>query len=63
MNERYVTLIGTEQVQNAAHTMSSAAEQMSRAASSIHETMWRHQQFMDEWLLRFERAINPESTS
>lgn len=54
---QYITLLGAEQVQSAASTMSGAAEQMSRAASSISDTMWRHQQFMDEWLQRLSTLL------
>lgn len=57
MAERYVELIGTEQVRSAANTMVSAADQMSRAAASIDETMARHQRFLDDWLQRFEAVI------
>lgn len=57
MSDRYVTLMGAEQVQSAASRMSSAADQMQRAASSFDDTMARHQRFMDDWLQRFEAAI------
>jgi hypothetical protein len=57
MSDRYVTLIGAEQVQSAANRMSDAAEQMSRAAMSIDATVERHQRFLDDWLQRFEAAL------
>ena len=51
--EKYIHLIGTEQVQQAARTMRSAAQEMSQAANSISYTMENHQQFLDEWMGRF----------
>lgn len=53
----YVTLLGAEQVQSAANTMRAAAEEMSRAASSIDHSLQQHRQFMDDWLSRFEAAV------
>jgi len=54
----YVTLMGAEQVQSAGNRMSSAAEQMSRAASSIDESLRQHQRFLDDWLQRFEATLD-----
>jgi hypothetical protein len=56
---RDVVLLGAEQVQNAARTMSSAASEMLRAASSIDESLRRHERFLDEWLDRFAAALAP----
>lgn len=52
----YVTLLGAEQVQSAANTMSAAADRMQRAADSISYAFDNHHRFMDEWLQRFEAA-------
>lgn len=52
----YVTLLGAEQVQSAANTMSEAAGRMQRAADSISYAFDNHHRFMDEWLQRFEAA-------
>ena len=53
----YITLMGAEQVSSAGHTMRSAAEQMGRAASEMDSALHRHQQFLDDWLQRFERIL------
>ena len=53
----YVTLMGAEKVESAGYTMRSAAEQMQRAASSIDESLARHQRFLDDWLTRLEAAL------
>lgn len=57
MSERYVTLVGAEQVQGAANQMRAAADEMMRAASSIDSALHAHRQFLDEWLLRFQQII------
>lgn len=57
MSDRYVTLMGAEQVQTAGHAMSRAAEQMSRAAGSIDDSLLRHQRFLDDWLQRLEQIM------
>jgi hypothetical protein len=57
MSDRYMTLLGAEQVQNAAGRMSDAADRMQRAASSIDESLARHERFLDDWLQRFEVAV------
>lgn len=56
MSER-IHLIGSEQVSSAGHNMSHAAEEMKRAASHIEDTMYRHQQFMSQWLVDLERIM------
>ena len=56
MND-YVTLLGSEQVQKAGYAMREAAEQMQRAASLIDESLRLQRQWMDDWLLRFSRAL------
>lgn len=55
--EKYITLLGAEQVQSAARQMTHAADTMLRAASAIDEAISRQQRFMDDWLMRFEAAI------
>ena len=56
----YVTLLGAEQVSSAGSQMSRAADRMQSAASSIDQSLFQHQRFMDDWLQRFE-AILTES--
>jgi hypothetical protein len=57
MSERYVTMLGAEQVQSAAHTMSSAAAEMERAARNIAYAFESHQRFLDDWLLRLQETM------
>lgn len=64
MTERYITLLGAEQVERAAATMRNtadymqrAADQMQSAASSFADTLEQHQRFMDGWLARLEAAL------
>lgn len=57
MSERYVTLLGAEQVQSAASTMSHAAGEMKRAADQIDDALRRHSQFLEDWITRFEATV------
>ena len=50
----YVTLMGAEDVRRAAHEMTSAAQIMASAASSIEYSLRQHQQFLDGWLSQLE---------
>ena len=56
----YVTLMGAEQVANAANTMRSAAENMNRAASTITCALEQHQRWMDDWLTRLQDVIGKQ---
>lgn len=56
--DNYVTLLGTEQVQNAGRTMREAAEQMRQAAGMVDDALHRQRLFMDDWLARFEQVLN-----
>ncbi len=58
MSERYVTLLGADDVRSAASTMSSAAHNMQSAASSIQHSFEMHQRFLDDWLMRFQDAMD-----
>ena len=53
----YITLMGSEDVSRAGRNMQSAAEQMSRAASSIEDSLFRHRQFLDDWIQRLESVM------
>ena len=44
----YVTLLGAEQVQSAANTMSSAADRMQTAAGSISHAFECHERFLED---------------
>ena len=54
----YMHLVGAEDVQRASHAMKDAASEMQRAASNIEDSLFRHRQSMDEWLVRFDAAMN-----
>jgi isopentenyl diphosphate isomerase/L-lactate dehydrogenase-like FMN-dependent dehydrogenase len=48
-----IYLHGSEDVQRAASSMSSAAAEMQRAAANMQDAFCQHQRFMDDWLDRF----------
>jgi hypothetical protein len=52
-----VHLVGADDVRSAGHTMRSAAETMSQAALNIDGALERHQRFLEDWLQRFEAAV------
>lgn len=56
-------LIGSEDVRAASVTMRQAAHEMQSAAAQIEDSLSRHRQFLDDWLLRLEAAMTPERTS
>lgn len=53
----YIHLIGAEEVRRAGSSMRSAASDMIRAASTIDESLHRHQRFLDDWLMRLEAIL------
>ena len=55
--DKFVHLIGAEDVKNAGHNMQSAAESMRYTASHFQEAFQMHERFMTEWLDRFERIV------
>ncbi|MGY3588020.1 hypothetical protein [Bradyrhizobium sp. USDA 4350] len=57
MSDRYVTLLGAEQVQSAANRMSSAADEMKNAAGVVDDALRSQRQFLDDWMIRFEAAV------
>lgn len=52
-----INLLGSGDVRSAGINMQSAASDMMRAASIIDESLHQHRQFMEEWLVRFEQAV------
>ena len=52
-----IYLVGAEDVRTAAARISSAAEEMKRAANLIDEAFRNQQRFLDEWLSRFEQVV------
>lgn len=59
MSDKYVTLMGVEQVQSAANTMREAAYEIHRAANTISEALRIHTNDMRE-LLRDLRVLQEE---
>lgn len=57
MSDRYVTLVGAEQVQSAANRMVEAADSMRQASRNIDDIYDRHQRFMDDWLQRYQGLL------
>jgi uncharacterized protein YhaN len=53
-----IYLHGSEDVRSAASSMRSAADEMQRASSNLVAGLEQHQRFMDDWLSRFEAALN-----
>ena len=56
-----IYLQGSETVHDAASIMSSAADRMQSAASSMDDSLTRQRQWMDEWLDRFENILKEAS--
>lgn len=54
----HIVLLGAEEVSRAAYTIRDAAEQMSRVSGWNEENAQRQRVFMDEWLQRFEAAVD-----
>jgi HPt (histidine-containing phosphotransfer) domain-containing protein len=53
----YVTLLGAETVERAAHSIHSSAETMRCAATTIYDAANRLQQVLDDHATRIERAV------
>lgn len=53
----YMTLMGAEDVRAAGNRMSSAAEEMRRAAGQIDEALRRHEMFLSDWLQDFSTTL------
>ena len=53
----HINLLGSEDVYRAGTMMQQAATEMTRAASSIEESLQMHQRFLDDWLSRFEDIL------
>lgn len=53
----YIHLIGAEDVSRAGYKMAEAADTMARAVSNLDDVLFRHRNYMEEWLERFERAL------
>lgn len=58
----YIHLMGAEQVQSAANTMRSAGDNMQSAASNMEGALYRHQQFLEDWLQRLAEVMEQRVT-
>ncbi len=54
---QYVTLLGAEDVARAGHNMSSAAEKMNQAASSIETSVFRLEQAIERLEIRLVDSL------
>lgn len=54
----HMVLIGSDDVRAGGHAAREAAHEMKSAAAAIESALDRHRQHMDEWLLRFEQAVD-----
>lgn len=55
--EKYITLLGTENVRSAANTMKEAADIMRGVAGNLEDSLHRHRIFLDEWISRLESIM------
>ena len=55
----YVYLTGSEDVKSAGNAMTSAAQTFTQAASSISESLMRHERMMEEFVIRMELILEP----
>ena len=53
-----IYLQGSEDVLRASHNMQSAASDMQQAAMNMNAAVEQNQRQMEDWLLRFETAVN-----
>jgi hypothetical protein len=53
----YIHLIGADDVRSAGHTISSAAQDMKRAAGEIGYALERHERFLQNWLQDFAAIV------
>ena len=58
MPTQYMHLIGTEQIQSAANRMVEAAHEMNRAADTIHFALQRHEQMMQDLMIKMDDLID-----
>lgn len=61
MTMDYIHLMGSEDVSRAGSAMREAANEMRRAASEIESALQQHRIFMDEWISRFEQALEQKA--
>jgi len=54
----YITLMGSEDILRAGHTMVGASDEMRRAADIFTEACRQQQLYLDDWLSRFVAALD-----
>lgn len=54
----HVQLIGAEDVRSAGNAMRHAAEDIKSAANTIDSALDQHRIFLNEWIGRFEAAVD-----
>ncbi len=54
----YIHLVGADDVRSAGNRMAAAAQDMLRAANIIDATWHRQQQYLEDWLFRFEQIMD-----
>lgn len=52
-----IVLIGAEDIARAGRDMQEAAVSISRAVSDLSAELFRHRQWLDEWLMRLEVVV------
>jgi hypothetical protein len=57
MSDKYMYLVGAEDVQRAANTIENAAYIMRDTASHLDTTLLSFRAFLDDWLNRLEQAV------
>ncbi len=53
----YITLLGAEDISRASSRMVFATEEFGRHIGNMELALHRHEQFMDDWLLRLEHVL------
>ena len=51
---QYIHLVGAESVERAGYNMKQAADQMRSCVSEIEAALFRHQQWAEDWLARYQ---------
>lgn len=59
---RDLVLVGSEDVARGGRLMQDAAERMANVSSNMQLALEAHQRFLDDWLQRFEQALDHKLT-
>lgn len=55
--DKYVTLLGTENIERAGRAMQEAAERIRQSVGNLDDILHRDRMAREEWLARFEQVI------